>query len=82
MIENKQLGMNFVSKLSNETAHVVAVSYVDDNDLVSDGENVVENMNKGIEIFNSMHKATGGCVEEIKVNFSLINGTSAQERKL
>jgi len=69
MIENKQLGMNFVSKLSNETAHVVAVSYVDDNDLVSDRENIGENMNRGIEIFNSMHEATGGCVEETKCKF-------------
>ena len=61
--------MNFVSKLSNETAHIVAVSYVDDNDLVSDGENVGENMNRGIKIFNSMREVTGGCVEETKSKF-------------
>ena len=42
------------------------MSYVDDNDLVSDGEIIVDKMNKGVRIFHSLHEATGGCVEETK----------------
>ena len=66
VIEKNNLGMNFESLISNESMQVVAVSYVDDNDLVSDGEIVVEKMNKGVHIFHSLHEATRGCVEETK----------------
>ena len=65
-IENNNLGMNFESRITQESIQVAAVSYVDDNDLVSDGSNVVDKMNRSVEIFDSLHEATGGCVEESK----------------
>ena len=58
--------MNFDSNVTQKSMHVAAVSYVDDNDLVTDGVNVEEKMNKGVNIFNSLHEATGGLVEEKK----------------
>ena len=66
VIEKNNLGMNFESLISNESMQVTAVSYVDDNDLVSDGEIVVDKMNKGVYIFHSLHEATGGCIEKKK----------------
>jgi len=66
VIENNNLGMNFQSRVFNESIQVAAVSYVDDNDLVSDGDNAAEKMNKGVNIFSSLHEATGGLVEENK----------------
>ena len=65
-IETKDLGMKFKSNISNETISVSAVVYVDDNDLVSDGQRVKEKMQTGLSLFNSLHEATGGCVEESK----------------
>jgi len=58
--------MKFKSNISNETISVSAVVYVDDNDLVSDGQRVKEKMQTGLSLFNSLHEATGGCVEESK----------------
>ena len=69
VIENENLGMNFDSNVTQKSMHVAAVSYVDDNDLVTDGVNVEDKMNKGVNTFNSSHEATGGLVEEKKSKF-------------
>ena len=46
-----------------------SVAFVDDNDMVTDGENVEEIMKIITTEYNNLHSATGGYVEEEKSKF-------------
>ena len=68
-IEKQQLGMNINSNVTNETVQKAAVSYVDDNDYVTDGEDAKRKMNQILKICDDLHTATGGNLQEEKSKF-------------
>lgn len=46
-----------------------SVAFVDDNDVITDGENVKENMKLIKTEYNNLHSATGGRIEKEKSKF-------------
>ena len=61
--------MFIVSKVFEESIQKVFVAFVDNNDMVTDGEDAEENMNVIITEYNDLHSATGGHIEEEKSKF-------------
>ena len=68
-IERMNVGMNFESRVSGEIVLKVVVAFVDDNDMVADGENIEVDMNRILNEYNDLHSATGGQIEEQKSKF-------------
>ena len=68
-IERKNLGMQFESKVYGEIILKVSVAFVDDNDMVADGEEVEEDMKVILNDYNDLHSATGGHIEEQKSKY-------------
>jgi len=61
--------MTIKSNIYDQMVQKVAVAYVDDNDLVTDGEDAKKNMISIIEIYNDLHTASGGNIQEEKSKF-------------
>ena len=68
-IEKKNLGMIFKSTVSKESKQCVSVLFVDDTDLITEGENAESKMQEIINIYKSLHAATGGKIEGEKTKF-------------
>ena len=68
-IERMNVGMKFESRVSRERVLKVVVAFVDDNDMVADGENVENDMKIILNECNDLHAATGGQIEEQKSKF-------------
>jgi len=61
--------MQITSNLMNETIQKAAVAYVDDNDLITDGDQATRNMNQMIKTCDDLQTATGGNLQEEKSKF-------------
>ena len=68
-IERKKLGMKFESQVNRDIILKVSVAFVDNNDIVADGEDVEEDMKTILDDYNDLHLATGGYIEEQKSKF-------------
>ena len=65
-IENDQLGIKFKSGLTNQSSQIVAVMFVDDADMITDGVEAEMKMKKILTKCDNLHAATGGKIEEKK----------------
>ena len=65
----KEVGLKIKSKANGEVTQKASVAFVDDNDMVTDGENVEENMKIITTEYNNLHATTGGYIEEEKSKF-------------
>ena len=61
--------MKFESQVNGDIILKVSVAFVDDNDMVADGEDVEEDMKTILDDYNNLHSATGGYIEEQKSKF-------------
>ena len=68
-IENKNLGIEMKSIILGLKEHGVLVSFVDNTDLFSDGNEIKEKMQSILNIYNKYYKATGGEIEEKKTTY-------------
>ena len=68
-LEKRMLRVKFESVISNEIEQYVVVSFVDDNDLATDGENAEVKMQEIIDLYEILHAATGGKIEESKIKY-------------
>ena len=68
-IENKMLGIVFYDKISKEIIQCVAITFVDDTDFMTDGENSQAQMQSILDIYNKLYGAIGGHIEETKTTY-------------
>ena len=68
-IENDQLGIKFESGLTNQSSQIVAVMFVDDADMVTEGVEAEMKMKQILKKYDNLHAATGGKIEEKKCKF-------------
>ena len=61
--------MNFASWVTYESIQIAVAAYVDNDDLVTNGEGSEERIGRVASTFDSMHDATGRCAEEKKSKF-------------
>jgi hypothetical protein len=81
-IECKQVGMNIQSKLYGDTIQKVAVAFVDDNDMMSDGDDVNQKMKIIVTEYNDLYTATGGYIEEDKSKYYAYQWVTRSGRKI
>ena len=65
-LEKRMLRVKFESVISNEIEQCIAVSFVDNNDLATDRENVEVKMQEIIDLYKMLHAAIGGKIEGSK----------------
>ena len=58
-----------VSNSSVQSVQKTAVAFVDDNDLIADGEEAERDMNNMITTYDDLHAASGGNMQEEKSKF-------------
>ena len=80
-IKKERLGMVIKSPHVSKTQQKLGVSFVDDTDLVTDGDLVEQNMQKIIDKCDDEHVATGGNIESKKLNIIHGNESSRKETK-
>lgn len=68
-LEKRILGVKFESVISNKIEQCVAVSFVDDNNLATDGKNVEVIIQEIIDLYEMLHMATGGEIEGSKTKY-------------
>ena len=68
-IEQKELGMKIYSKLAMKLAQIAAVAFVDDIDLITDGEYAEYKIQLILTIYNDLYLAIGGYIEDAKCKF-------------
>ena len=68
-VENKKLGITIASPCKNIEEQVVSISYVDDTDLMTDGEDDIEKMQESINEYDNYYGATGGKIETDKSTY-------------
>ena len=61
---------------------ITAVLFMDNTNIVSKGENAVENIQKMLEIRNRLCMATGGYIEDKNANILLWSGVGSKKIKL
>ena len=61
--------MILVSNLSRKLVQKAVVAYVNNNDLIINGEEAESDMSKIIKIYDNVHIASGGNIQEEKVNY-------------
>ena len=66
VLENKELGIKYKSKLSQEETIVSAIAFVNNTDLVAEGENIEEIMQQMLHNYNDLYAVTGGLIEHNK----------------
>jgi len=69
VLENKKLGVEYKSKLTDDNITVSAIAFVDDTDLVAEGPKAEEMMEKMLVTYNDLHTATGGLIEQSKSSY-------------
>ena len=80
-LEKEGLGMVIETPHTAKTQQNISASFVDDNDLVADGELAEQNMHKMTDEHGDNHAATGGCVESKKQKIVHGNGSCRKEIK-
>ena len=68
-LEVQNLGVRFLSLVTLMTVLCASASFVDDTDMVDQGENVICDMQNMLNTHNKYHKATGGQIQESKTSF-------------
>ena len=65
-IENRNLGIMFKVPMREEEEQCVSIYFVDDVDLITEGDDSEVKMQEIIDAHESLHEATGGKTEGIK----------------
>ena len=65
-IEHKRFGVIATSKITGEEIKKVLVAFIDNNDMVTDGDNAEKNVEIIATEHNDLCSATGDCTEEEK----------------
>ena len=65
----------------NTEEQVASISYVDDTDLMTDGEDDVDKMQESITLYDNYYSATGGKIEIDKSTYFAWQWTWKQEKK-
>ena len=68
-LEIKNLGIAFLSLVTLAKVICSAISFVDDNDLVVDGKQVLRKIQSILNIYIILYMATGGKMQEEKTKF-------------
>ena len=68
-LETEKLGIILKSKLLQLKEQCVSVSFVDDTDFVSEGQEYESKMKKIINSYHQLYSATGGQIEGSKTKF-------------
>ena len=68
-IEKQLIGIFFVDKITGEEVQIVAVAFVDDADLMTEGSEAFKLMQEILNMHNRLHGATGGHVQEDKTTY-------------
>ena len=68
-IENEKLGITFKSGLTCQSVQIVAVMFVDDADMITEGVEAQDKMKRILKMHDDLHSATGGKIEEKKCKF-------------
>lgn len=68
-IEIDKLGMQFVDLETLEELQCALITYVDDTDMMTDGEKARLQMQKIIDIYDRLYGATGGYIEDGKSTY-------------
>ena len=69
VLENKGLGMKFKSKLIELRILISTIAFVDDTDLVAEGNDVEQMIVDILQTQNNLHTATGGLIEQDKSKY-------------
>ena len=69
VIEQEKVGMRLESVITKRDEVITSVMFVDDADMVSEGENAEANMQRILEIYNKLYSATGGYIEDKKCKY-------------
>jgi len=69
VLEKNEMGVKYVSKLSRDEIIISAIAFVDDTDLVIDGDDLQERMQRMLQQYNDLYTATGGLIEQNKSMF-------------
>lgn len=68
-LELQNLGITFLSIFIMLIVICSSISFVDDTDLVADGEKAIQNIQQMLNTYNRLHTATGGKIQEEKTKF-------------
>ena len=68
-IEIEKVGMRLTSVLSKKQEEITAVLFVDDADMISEGEDAEEKMQKILKMYNTLYTATGGHIQHEKCKY-------------
>ena len=68
-LEIQNLGILFLSVITYASILCSSISFVDDTDLVADGINATPKMQQMLNLYNKLHTATGGKIQEQKSSF-------------
>ena len=68
-IENEKLGITFKSGLTCQSVQIVAVMFVDDADMITEGVEAQDKMKRILKMHDDLHSATGRKIEEKKCKF-------------
>ena len=69
VIENNLLRVLFANKTSKEIIQCAAIVFADDTDFMTDEKEAQRQMQQMLDIYNRLHRATGGQIEETKITF-------------
>ena len=69
VIEKVNLGMKLKSHITSIKELIIAVLFVDDADMIEEGDEAEENMQEMLEIYNRLYSATGGYIENKKCKY-------------
>ena len=64
--EKEKVGMQLKSVIMKNEEELTAVIFVDNADMISEGNNTMEKMQKILEIYNRLYSAIGGIIEDKK----------------
>ena len=68
-LEMQNFGIFFLSLIALVQTLYASVSFVDDTDLTIDGDNAQEQMQRIVNLYNQLHTAIGGKIQEEKSKF-------------
>jgi len=69
VIEKANLGMKLKSHITSIKELITAVLFVDDTDMIEEGDEAEENMQEMLKIYNRLYSATGGYIENKKCKY-------------
>ena len=69
VIEKENIGMQLKSNMTLIKELITVVLFVDDADMIAEGDEAEEEMQLMLEIYNRLYSATGGYIENKKCKY-------------